>query len=103
MLYLWKKNTKKVCLLKIKIIEKSRDHCHYIGKYRGKAHSICNLKFDVPNEIPVVFHNGSNYDYYFIIKESANKFEGKFECLGENKEKYKTFSVPTKKEITKID
>ena len=43
-----------------------RDHCHYTGKYRGTAHS---LKFNVPNEIPVVFHNGSNYDNYFIIKE----------------------------------
>ena len=38
--------------------QKVRDHCHYIGKYRGAAHNICNLKFKVPNEIPVVFHNG---------------------------------------------
>ena len=37
-----------------------RDCCHYAGKYRGAAHSICNLKFNVPNEIPVVFHNRSN-------------------------------------------
>ena len=50
---------------------KVRDHCHYTGKYRGAAHSICNLKFNVPNEIPVVFYNGSNYDYHFIIKELA--------------------------------
>ena len=42
---------------------KVRDHCHYTGKYRGAAHSICNLKFNVPNEIPVVFHDGLNYDY----------------------------------------
>ena len=47
---------------------KIRDHCHLTGKYRGSAHSICNLKFNVSNEIPVVFHNGSNYDYHFIIK-----------------------------------
>ena len=40
----------------------------------GAALSICNLKFNVPNEILVVFHNGSNYDYYFIIKELANQF-----------------------------
>ena len=39
---------------------KVRDHCHYTGKYKGAAHSICNLKFNVPYEIPVVFHNGSN-------------------------------------------
>ena len=56
----------------------------------------------MPNEIPVIFHNGSNYDYHFIIKELANEFTGQFECLGENKEKYKTFSVSIKKEITKI-
>ena len=46
-----------------------RHHCHYTGKSRGTAHSICNLKFNVPNEITVTFHNGSNYDYHFIIKE----------------------------------
>ena len=78
-------------LKKFKNYRKVRDHCHYTGKYRGAAHSICNLKFNVPGEIPVVFHNSSNYDYHFIIKELANEFEGQFECLGENKEKYKTF------------
>ena len=53
--------------------------------------------------IPVIFHNGSNYDYHFIVKELANEFEGQFECLGENKEKYKTIIFPIKKETTKID
>ena len=90
-------------LQKDKNDRKIRDHSRYAGKYRGAAHSICNLKFNLPNEIPVVFHNGSNYDYHFIIKELANEFEGQFECLGENKEKYKIFSVPIKMEITKID
>ena len=41
---------------------KVRDHCHYTGKYRGAAHNICNLRYKVPREIPVVFHNGSTYD-----------------------------------------
>ena len=47
----------------------------------------------MPNEISVVFHNGSNYDYHFIMKELANESNVQFECLGENTEKYKTFSV----------
>ena len=57
----------------------------------------------MPNDTPVVFHNGSNYDYHFIIKELANEFEGQFECPGENTEKYKTFSIPIENEVTKID
>ena len=47
---------------------KDMNHCHYTGEYRGPAHSICNLKYNVPKEIPIVFHNGSNYDYHFILK-----------------------------------
>ena len=52
-----------------------RDHCHYTGKYRGAAHDICNLRYKIPKEIPVVFYNGSTYDYHFIIKELAEKFD----------------------------
>ena len=55
----------------------------------------------MPNEITVLFYNGSGYDYHFIIKELANELEGKFECLEENKKNYKTFSFPIEKEVTK--
>ena len=71
-----------------------RDNCHCTGKYRGAAHDIYNLRYEIPKETPVVFHNGSTYDYHFIIKELAKDFEGKFECYGENAEKHITFSVP---------
>ena len=83
--------------------QKLRDHCHYTGKYRGTAHNICNLRYKVPKEIPIVFHNGSTYDYHFIIKELVKDFEGNFECLGENTEKYITFLVPIKKKIENKD
>ena len=33
---------------KDKEYRKVRDHCHYTEKYRGAAHSICNLKNSVP-------------------------------------------------------
>ena len=55
-------------LILIKKHWKVRDHCHYTGKFRGVAHSICNLRYKTPREIPVVLHNGSTYDYHFIIK-----------------------------------
>ena len=83
--------------------QKVRDHCHYKGKYRGAAHNICNLRYKIPKEIPVVFHNGSTYDYHFIIKELVKEFEGSFECLGENTEKYITFSMLIKKKIENKD
>ena len=46
-----------------------------------------------------MFHNGFIYDYHFIIKELVKEFE----CLGENTEKYITFSVPIKKKIENKD
>ena len=82
-----------------KLYHKVRDRCHYTGKFRGPAHNICNLRYKIPKEIPVVFHNGSTYDYHFIIRQLAKEFEGNFGCLEENTEKYITFTVPIKKEL----
>ena len=60
---------------------------------------MCNLRYKIAKEIPVVFYNGSTYNNHFIIKELVKEFDGNFECLGENTEKYITFSVPIKKKI----
>ena len=37
--------------------QKVRNYCHYTGTCTGAAHDIYNSKFNVPNKIPVVFHN----------------------------------------------
>ena len=79
--------------------QKVRDRCHYTGKYRRAVHSICNLRYKISKEIPVIFHNGFTYDYHFIIKQLAKECKGYFHCLGENTGKYITFSVPIKKVI----
>ena len=63
------------------------------------AHSNWNLNYKIPKEIPVVFHNGSTYDFHFIIRQLAREFKVYFHCLGENTEKYITLSVPVKKVI----
>ena len=56
---------------------KVRDHCHYTEEYRGVEQSICNLKYSAPKNLkpknPIVFSNGSNCDYHFIIKELAEE------------------------------
>ena len=41
--------------------------------------------------MPVLFHNVWSYDYHFIMKELANKPEGKLDCSGENTENHKVF------------
>ena len=89
-------NDQKVCYICKKEFD-TIDKKNYKVTTRGVAHNICNLRYKVPKEIPVVFHNGSTYDYHFIIKELVKEFEGNFDCLGENTEKYITFSVPLKK------
>ena len=78
--------------------KKARDRCHYNRNFRGAVHSECNLRYNVPKKIPIVFCNGSTYDYHFVIEKLAEEFKGDFECLGENTEKYITFSAPLKKE-----
>ena len=44
-------------------------------------------------------HNGSTYDCHFIINQLVKEFDGQLECLGENTEKYITFSAPINKEL----
>ena len=48
--------------------KKVKGHCHYTGKFRGAAHSKCNLNYKVPKGIPIIIHNAS-YDTHFIINQ----------------------------------
>ena len=41
--------------MKDKKYHKRRNHCHYTGEYRGAVHGICNLKYSVPEKIPIAF------------------------------------------------
>ena len=54
-------------------------------------------------KILIALHNGSSYDYHFIIKELAEEFKKQFTCFGENTEKYITFTIPIEKEVTRLD
>ena len=58
-----------------------KDHCHYTGKFRGAAHSICHLRYKVHKNIPIVIHNAS-YDTHFIINQLAKEFKEKLDCIG---------------------
>ena len=63
------KNICRFCEKEI-ISDKVRDQCHLTGKYRGPAHSKCNINVsqNQSNFIPFVFHNFSNYDCLCFLK-----------------------------------
>ena len=54
------------------------------------------FRINVPKNIPIVIHN-VEYDAHFIIEELAEKLKDELKCIGENMEKYITFSVLIKK------
>ena len=77
---------------------KVRDHDHYTGKYRGAA---CNLRYTTQVDIPVFFHNGTNYDFNLIMTELAKEFRSEMKCIPLNTNKYMSFSISiAKKKIT---
>jgi len=70
---------------------KVRDHDHLTGKFRGAAHSYCNLNYRNPNFVPVFIHNLSGYDTHLFIKELAYD-TNEIKLIANNEEKYITFS-----------
>ena len=83
-------------LLREEFRDAVRDHDHITGKYRGAAHSACNLKLKINPKtitIPVFCHNLKNYDAYLIMRE-IGKVQGERElkCIPNNMEKNITFS-----------
>ena len=72
---------------------KVRDHDRYIGKFRGAANSMCNLRYSTQKDIPAFFHNGTNYDFNLIIPELAKEFRSELNCILLNGEMFMSFSI----------
>ena len=60
------------------------DHCHKTGKYRGPACKIWNLRYKQQIFIPVIFHNGSGYDFNLLYSK----------LFKQNKDKRKEDNIP---------
>ena len=73
--------------------DKVRDHCHITGKYRGAAHSQCNLKLQIPKKLPIIFHNLEGYDEHIIFKELNNVDDIDIQVIPKTSEKYMSIIV----------
>ncbi|CAB4024904.1 Collagen 6 [Paramuricea clavata] len=85
-----------LCLKRIypdsnQIYQKVRDHCHFTGKYREAAHSICNLKARKPDFVPTLFHNLEGYDEHLFLPSLAKNGEN-VTSIPLNEEKHKSLS-----------
>ena len=73
-------------------------HKNYIslsGKYRGAAHSHCNLNYRIHPEkikIPCIAHNLKNYDSHLNFTSVKDR-HGPISCIPTNTEKYISFSI----------
>ena len=92
-----KKSFVSIKMMKIIKTEKRLKITAIKDKFRGAAQSKCTLNYKIPKDIPIINHNAS-YDTHFIISQLAEEFQGELNCIGDNMEKYVTFSVPIKKE-----
>jgi len=83
-------STESACENQIKSNEsKVRDHDHFNGEYRGAAHDKCNINCKKPRRIPIIFHNGSNYDNHLFIKALAEYGKNKkINIIGKTTEEY---------------
>lgn len=71
--------------------DKVRDHCHISGRYRGAAHSYCNLRYKRPSFVPIYFHNLSGYDAHLFIKK-LGEARGSMKLIPKTKENYVSFT-----------
>ena len=85
----------------IKNKDKVRNHCHITGKYRGPAHSQCNLKLKRPRKLPIIFHNLEGYDGHLFFRE-LNKYKDiDIQVIPKSSEKY--MSIIINKNIIFLD
>jgi Recombination endonuclease VII len=77
-------------------VVKCRDHCHFTGKFLGAACQCCNLERKKPKDLKIFMHNGSRYDFHFIVKALNGRTDVKnIRVLPYNGENFRTISFNT--------
>lgn len=77
---------------------KVKDHCHITGLFRGAACNTCNLKCKLPDFLPILLHNLTNYDLHLFVKEFGSD-DREIQIIPHNEEKYISISKSISKKI----
>jgi hypothetical protein len=73
---------------------KVRDHDHRTGRYRGAAHTRCNITHYSNRYLPIFFHNLKGYDSHLILRVAVDIVdEKKITAIPQSTEKFMTFSI----------
>jgi hypothetical protein len=72
------------------MLHKNRDHDHFSGKFLGAACTDCNLKRRKLKKLPLFLHNGSKYDFHFIVRALNDENVGRIKILPYNGEHFRT-------------
>ena len=87
------------CVICKKAFERLDDkcfhHCHTTGTIFGVAHIECNLKFKRQRFLPIVFHNGSKYDFHLLMQAAFGERE--INVIPHTEEIYISFSIKLEK------
>ena len=87
-------------LAKNKVISKNNkvihhDHCLPEDNILGYICQNCNLEIKNKKEIPIIFHNGMNYDNSILLN-GMSKFKPIINCIGITSEKFKSIEFKSK-------
>jgi hypothetical protein len=73
---------------------KVRDHDHSTGRYRGAAHTRCNICYYSNRYLPVFFHNLKGYDSHHILRAAIDIVDkDTITAIPQSTEKFMTFKI----------
>jgi hypothetical protein len=73
---------------------KVRDHNHFTTEFLGAACNVCNMKRERQRKIPIYAHNGSRYDFHFLIRALENEPRiATIKILPHNSEHFRSITI----------